>query len=49
MCVTPTLLVSYGGPWAENYYYETENPYNDAKLQYFTPYEELAEKSRRSE
>ncbi len=47
MIVTPTLLVSYGGPWAENYYYETEKPYNDPKLQYFTPYEELAQKSRR--
>lgn len=47
MCVTPTLLVSYGGPWAENYFYETDMPYNDAKLQNFTPYEELAAKSRR--
>ena len=47
MTVTPTLLVSYGGPWAENYFYETEKPYNDPKLQYFTPYEELAQKSRR--
>lgn len=47
MCVTPTLLVSYGGPWAENYYYETEAPYNDRKLAYFTPYEELAAKTRR--
>jgi Tol biopolymer transport system component/imidazolonepropionase-like amidohydrolase len=47
MAVTPTLLVSYGGPWAENYYYETENPYHDKKLQYFTPYSELAQKTRR--
>ena len=47
MTVTPTLLVSYGGPWAENYFYETEKPYHDTKLQYFTPYEELAEKTRR--
>ena len=47
MIVTPTLLVSYGGPWAENYYYENENPYSDKKLQFFTPYEELAQKSRR--
>lgn len=47
MCVTPTLLVAYGGPWAENYYYETEMPYNDKKLQYFTPYDELAAKTRR--
>ncbi len=47
MAVTPTLLVSYGGPWAENYYYATEQPYHDKKLQYFTPYKELAQKSRR--
>ncbi len=47
MAVTPTLLVSYGGPWAENYYYSRENVWGDAKLQYFTPYKELAQKSRR--
>ena len=47
MAVTPTLLVAYGGPWAENYFYATEQPYYDKKLQYFTPYEELAAKSRR--
>jgi Tol biopolymer transport system component len=47
MTVTPTLLVSYGGPWAENYYFETESPTYDPKLNYFTPYEELAQKSRR--
>lgn len=47
MAVTSTLLVSYGGPWAEEYYYATENPYHDKKLRYFTPYEELAQKSRR--
>jgi Tol biopolymer transport system component len=47
MAVTPTLLVAYGGPWAENYYYETEMPYNDKKLQNFTPYDELAPKTRR--
>jgi len=47
MTVTPTLLVSYGGPWAENYYYTTEDVYADKKLQFYTPYEELAAKSRR--
>lgn len=47
MAVTPTLLVSYGGPWAENYYYSRENVWGDKKLQYFTPYQELAQKSRR--
>jgi imidazolonepropionase-like amidohydrolase/Tol biopolymer transport system component len=44
---TPTFIVSYGGPWGENYYYTTENVYNDPKLRRFTPYEELAAKSRR--
>jgi hypothetical protein len=47
MCVTPTLIVSYGGPFAENYWWETENPYHDAKVQYFMPYEEIAGKTRR--
>jgi len=47
MCVTPTLIVSYGGPFAENYWWETENPYHDPKLNYFMPYEELAGKTRR--
>lgn len=47
MIVTPTLLVSYGGPWAENYFWETENPYHDPKVQHFFAYEELASKTRR--
>ena len=44
---TPTLLVNYGGPWGENYFYTRENPYADPKLQRFTAYEELAQKTRR--
>ncbi len=44
---TPTLLVSYGGPWGENYYYSRENPHDDPKLQYFTAHTELDQKSRR--
>ena len=48
MCVTPTLIVAYGGPFAENFWWETENPYHDAKVQYFMPYEELAGKTRRN-
>ncbi len=47
MAVTPTLLVAYGGPWAENYYYTEESPVKDKKLNYFTPYEELSAKARR--
>jgi imidazolonepropionase-like amidohydrolase len=41
---TPTILVAYGGPWAENYYYATEDVYNDAKLRRFTPWAELEAK-----
>jgi imidazolonepropionase-like amidohydrolase/Tol biopolymer transport system component len=44
---TPTILVAYGGPWAENYFYATEDVIDDAKLARFTPYEELATKTRR--
>jgi Tol biopolymer transport system component len=44
---TPTLLVAYGGPFAENYYYATENVNADPKLNNFTPKGELDEKSRR--
>ncbi|MGE5106478.1 MAG: amidohydrolase family protein, partial [Sphingobacteriales bacterium] len=47
MIVTPTLLVSYGGPFAENYFWETEDPYHDPKVQNFFAYEELAGKTRR--
>ncbi|WP_336517449.1 amidohydrolase family protein [Pollutibacter soli] len=47
MAVTPTLLVAYGGPWAENYYYTEESPLKDEKLNHFTPYEELSAKARR--
>lgn len=47
MTVTPTLLVSYGGPWAENFYYTTQSPLKDPKLNKFTPYEELSGKARR--
>ena len=35
---TPTLLVSYGGPWAENYFYSRENPHDDVKLRRFVPH-----------
>lgn len=47
MTYTPTLLVAYGGPWAENFYYATENVNGDPKLNRFTAKSELDEKSRR--
>nr|BCX00419.1 MAG: bifunctional TolB-family protein/amidohydrolase [Bacteroidota bacterium] len=44
---TPTLLVSYGGPFGENYFFTRENPHEDPKLRRFTPHEELDSKTRR--
>ena len=44
---TPTLLVSYGGPWAENYFYTHEDLFGDEKLTHFTPRRELENKARR--
>ncbi|MFT4736953.1 MAG: Tol biopolymer transport system component [Paraglaciecola sp.] len=47
MAYTPTLLVSYGGPWAEEYFYSTENVVGDVKLNFFTPKIEIDQKARR--
>lgn len=47
MTYTPTLLVSYGGPWAEEFYYSTENVNGDPKLNHFFAKSELDQKSRR--
>jgi hypothetical protein len=44
---TPTMLVTYGGPWGENYWYAKEPPHDDPKLQRFTPHSELDAKTRR--
>lgn len=44
---SPTLLVSYGGPWAENYFYTSEDVFGDEKLTHFTPKRELDMKARR--
>lgn len=44
---TPTMLVAYGGPWAENYFYATEDVQGNTKLNHFTPKAELDQKSRR--
>ncbi len=44
---TPTLLVSYGGPFGENYFYSTENVHDDPKLRMFTPEENIDTRARR--
>jgi len=38
---TPTLLVTYGGPWTENFFYTHEDVHDDAKLKRFTPHREV--------
>jgi Tol biopolymer transport system component/imidazolonepropionase-like amidohydrolase len=38
---TPTILVAYGAPWTENYWFENENPGGDAKLRKWIPWELL--------
>ena len=47
MAYTPTLLVLYGGPWAEEWFFTQENPYQDEKLRRFMPYRQLAGRTLR--
>lgn len=44
---TPTLIVAYGGPWAENYYYETTDVHDDPKLNRFIPHTVLDQRAKR--
>ncbi len=44
---TPTLLVAYGGPWGEQYYWQTSNAHDDPKLNRFVPHDVIDSKSRR--
>ncbi|HKQ61403.1 MAG TPA: amidohydrolase family protein [Candidatus Polarisedimenticolaceae bacterium] len=44
---TPTLLVAYGGPFAENDFYTTFEVHDDAKLRHFVPHSVLDAKARR--
>jgi Tol biopolymer transport system component len=44
---TPTLIVNYGGPFGEDYWYESMNIHDDAKLNHFTPHRILDQKTNR--
>ena len=48
LAYTPTLLVSYGGPWAETWFYTRENPHDDPKLNRYTPYDMIARRTLRT-
>ncbi len=44
---TPTLLVNYGGPWAENYWYEHMDIHDNPKVRRFVPHEEIDQRAER--
>ena len=44
---SPTLLVSYGGPFGENFFYTNENVLGDKKLATFTPKDQIDLRARR--
>jgi hypothetical protein len=44
---TPTLLVNYGGPWAENYFYEHYDIHENPKVKRFMPHEEIDTRAER--
>ncbi len=44
---TPTILVAYGAPWTENYYFQSEDVHGNAKLRRFIPHELLDTMVRR--
>ena len=43
----PTLIVGYGGPTAETYFYQVDDVHDDVKLRRFTPHGLVDEKARR--
>jgi hypothetical protein len=44
---TPTLVVTYGGPFGENWFYQSTEVHDDKKLNRFTPHNVLDGKTRR--
>ncbi len=44
---TPTLIVTYGGPFGENWFYQSTEVHDDKKLNRFTPHNLVDQKTRR--
>jgi imidazolonepropionase-like amidohydrolase len=44
---TPTILVAYGGPWSENYYFQNTDVLSDEKLSRYVPHQLLDRMTRR--
>jgi hypothetical protein len=45
---TPTLLVAYGGPFGETYYFTSTDIHSDTKMRRFVPHDVIDRKVRRS-
>ena len=46
---TPTLIVAYGGPFAETYFFENTEVHDDPKVRHFMPHNLVDSKTRRRE
>jgi Tol biopolymer transport system component len=44
---TPTLIVNYGGPFGEDYWYENTEVHDNAKLNHFIPHRVLDQRTKR--
>jgi Tol biopolymer transport system component len=44
---TPTFIVAYGGPFAEDYYYENTEVHDDPKVRHFIPHNIVDDRARR--
>jgi len=44
---TPTLIVNYGGPFGQEYWFENTDVHDNAKLNHFTPHNLIDEKTNR--
>ncbi len=44
---TPTLLVNYGGPFAEHYFYQRSDIHENPKVRRFMPHEEIDSRAER--
>jgi Tol biopolymer transport system component len=44
---TQTMIVSYGGPWGENYFYENTDVHGDPKVRHFVPHITVDERTKR--
>ncbi|HET9994320.1 MAG TPA: amidohydrolase family protein [Candidatus Acidoferrum sp.] len=44
---TPTLIVNYGGPFGENYWFENSEVHDNAKLNHFMPHRIIDQRTKR--